>query len=169
LSNRSPGDDDEPPSDREIEARMRPGGFSKTGFLGPQERLGDVIATDAQTLQTLRLDYAQIAAKLDALLAAAEASPARRASLGQLECRVQVYQGFQICPWARDPRRGQCTAGGGVRHGSISWRIANRETGEEMQGPGLIVHLIRDHHFFEGTMSPNRVDPERLARILGLL
>src|ERR1019366_9521035 len=35
-------------------------------------------------------------------IAAAEASPARRTRLGALECGVQVHQGFQICPWARD-------------------------------------------------------------------
>jgi hypothetical protein len=168
LNTRAPGGDG-PLSDSEIEARMRPGAFSKSGFLGPDERLADVIAADAHTLRRLHLDYVQIAAGIEALLAAAEASPARRASVGQLECRVQVYQGFQICPWARDPRRGQCSAGQGVRHGSIDWRIRNRATGEEMQGSGLIVHLIRDHHFFEGKMSPNRVHPERLAHILGLL
>jgi hypothetical protein len=162
-------DGDAPPSEAEIEARMRPGALSKTGFLGPDERLAEVIAADFQTLRTLDLDYAQIGASLDALLVAAEASPGRRASLGVLECRVQVHQGFQICPWARDLRRGQCAAGQGVRHGSIDWWITNLVTGEEMRGPGLIVHLIRDHHFFEGKMVPNRVDPARLAYVLGFL
>jgi hypothetical protein len=54
-----------------------------------------------------------------------------------------------------------------VRHASIDWRLTNLETGEELTGPGLVVHLIRDHEFFEGRMSPNRVDPLKLARVLG--
>lgn len=147
---------------------MRPGAFSRTGFLGPNERLGEVIAADAETLRTLNLSYAEIASKLDALISAAESSPARRASLGALECRVQVHQGFQMCPWAPDPHRAQCTAGLGVRHGSVDWWVTNLKTGQEMKGPGLVVHLIRDHHFFEGSMSPNRVDPSQLARLLDL-
>ncbi|MGO8865311.1 MAG: hypothetical protein ACLQME_02305 [Alphaproteobacteria bacterium] len=147
---------------------MRPGAFSKTGFLGPNERLRDVIAADAKTLQKLNLTYAEIAFKLDALIAAAEASPVHRARLRALQCRVQVYQGFQICPWALGSPDAQCSAGLGVRHGSVDWWVTNLRTGEEMKGPGLVVHLIRDHHFFEGLMSPNRVDPSRLAHILDL-
>jgi hypothetical protein len=157
------------PTEGEVEARMRPGAFSRSGFLGPEERLADVLAADARTLATLRLDHAQIADKLDILLRAAEASPARTASVGMLECRVQVHQGFQICPWSGDLRRARCTVGQGTRHASIDWRITNLQTGEAMQGPGLIAHLIGDHHFFEGTMSPNRVDPAQLATLLGLL
>lgn len=34
--------------------------------------------------------------------------------------------------------------------------------------PGLIIHLIREHHFFEGFGSPYRVDPTELARLLEL-
>jgi hypothetical protein len=156
------------PSEAEVEARMRPGAFSRTGFLGPNERLRDVIAADSETLRNLGLTYGEIASKLDALITAAETSPHRPARVGALDCRVQVYQGFQMCPWAPDPHRAQCSAGLGVRHGSIDWWIRNLETGEEMKGPGLMVHLIRDHHFFEGPMSANRVDPTQLAHLLGL-
>ena len=155
------------PSEAAVEARMRPGGFSRAGFLGPNEKLREVTAADAETLRNLNLTYADIASRLDALIAAAEASPAHQARLGPLECEVRVHQGFQICPWAPDPHQAQCSAGQGVRHGSVDWRVTNLTTGEEMKGPGLIVHLIRDHHFFEGPLSPNRVDPFQLAHLLG--
>ena len=46
--------------------------------------------------------------------------------------------------------------------------ILNRETGESFTGPGLIVHLIREHHFFEGKESPYRVEPEKAVRVLEL-
>ena len=151
----------------EIEARMRPGAFSRSGFLGLNERLADVISADAKVLSELGLSCAVLASKLDELVSAAEASPARQARIGALECQVQVHQGFQICPWAPDPHRAQCDAGLGVRHASVDWRIANVETAEEMKGPGLVIHLIRDHEFFEGPMSPNRVDPLQLGRLLG--
>jgi hypothetical protein len=32
----------------------------------------------------------------------------------------------------------------------------------------MMPHLIRDHRFFEGPRSPYRLDPEQLARVLGL-
>jgi hypothetical protein len=147
---------------------MRPGVFSRTGFLGLHERLSDVIAADNGTLRNLDLTHAEIASRLEDLITGAEASPARQTRVGALECRVRVHQGFQICPWVRDSHHAQCSAGLGVRHGSVDWWITNLTTGQEMKGPGLVVHLIRDHHFFEGPMSPNRVDPSALARLLEL-
>ncbi|HKE42851.1 MAG TPA: hypothetical protein VKG21_23735 [Casimicrobiaceae bacterium] len=153
----------------EIEARMRPGAFSRSGFLGLNERLAEVISADAKALSALHISCAELAAKLDELVGAAEASPTRRARVGALECQVQVHQGFQICPWTPDPHHAQCDAGLGVRHASVDWHITNVETAEQMKGPGLVIHLIRDHAFFEGPMSPNRVDPLHLARVLGKL
>lgn len=47
--------------------------------------------------------------------------------------------------------------------------------GEKLQvfiyitGPGLIVHLIRAHQFFEGSESPYRVEPRKAIRVLALL
>jgi hypothetical protein len=155
-------------SEAEVEARMRPGAFSRTGFLGPNERLSDVLALDAETLRKLNLSCAEIASRLDALIVAAKAAPDHRSSLGTVECQVRVYQGFQICPWAPAPHQAQCSAGAGVRHGSIDWQITNLASKATMQGPGLVVHLIRDHGFFEGLLSPSRVDPGRLASILDL-
>jgi hypothetical protein len=146
---------------------MRPGSFSRTGFLGRDESLVDVISRDAKTLSELDLSCVVLASELDELVTAAEASPAHQVRIGALECQVQVLQGFQICPWAPDPDRRQCDAGLGVRHASIDWRITDLETAEEMRGPGLVIHLIRDHEFFEGRMSPNRVEPLQLARLLG--
>ena len=147
---------------------MRPGGFSRFGFLGPGDRLAEVIANDLQALRDLNVSYGEIASALESLIEAAELSPSRQACAGPFECHVKVHQGFQLCPWTPNPNRGQCRAGGGVRHASVDWSISNTETRAQMTGPGLIVHLIRDHHFFEGPGSPNRVDPAQLARLLGL-
>jgi hypothetical protein len=152
----------------ELERRMRPGELSQVGFLGPDERLEDVLDRDRQTLAELGLTPAELAAPLDALLDAAESSGRRRARLGDHDVQIELTTGFQICPWAPDPHHGQCSAGGGARHASITWQIRNRRTGERLRGPGLIVHLIRDHGFFEGRGSPFRVEPEDLARLLGL-
>ena len=156
-------------SELEIEARMRPGAFSRSGFLGPGDRLAEVIARDRQTLCDLRLTVSEIASALESLIVAAELSPSRHAQVGSFVCRLRIHQGFQLCPWTLNPNAGQCKTGGGVRHASVDWYITNTETQAEMVGPGLIVHLIRDHSFFEGPGSPNRVDPARLAQLLALV
>jgi hypothetical protein len=146
---------------------MRPGEFSQTGFLGEHERLEDVLARDARTLEESGLSPNELADALERLLDAAEAARGRSARLdGRFDVRIEVFTGFQICPWAPSPHSGQCTAGGGVRHASVAWQVRNRRTREELSGPGLIVHLIRAHRFFEGFESPHRVDPLALARVL---
>lgn len=146
---------------------MRPGEFSQAGFLGEHERLEDVLARDARTLEEAGLSPDELADALERLLDAAEAARGRSARLeGRFDVRIEVFTGFQICPWAPSPHSGQCTAGGGVRHASVAWQVRNRRTREELSGPGLIVHLIRAHRFFEGFESPHRVDPLALARVL---
>ncbi len=154
----------------ELERRMRPGAFSQTGFLGEHERLEDVLAADARTLGELGLTTEELAAPLDRLLDAAEQARGRSARVdGRFEIRIELFTGFQICPWAPSPHSGQCSAGGGVRHASVEWQLRNLGNGTRLSGPGLIVHLIGAHGFFEGFDSPNRVDPPALARILELV
>lgn len=148
---------------------MRPGVLSQSGFLADGERLAQVIDDDARALAAAGLTHEQVAAALEELLQAALDAPGRRARVGGLTVEVEVFTGFQICPWAPDPDHGQCTAGGGVHFGSVHWRLTHHASGERMEGPGLIVHLARAHHFFEGPRAPMRVDPLKLARLLGLL
>jgi hypothetical protein len=158
------------PGIEELEARMQPGAFSRVGFLGPGERLQDVLEADARTLEELHLDYGQLATPLDTLIVEAERSPRRRAEVdNRFQVEVEIHTGFQICPWALDPNHSQCTAGQGVQHASADWFVRNLKTGRELRGPGLIVHLVRDHHFFLGLGSPLRVDPRELARLLDLV
>jgi hypothetical protein len=142
--------------------------LSQGGFLGEGERLADVLAQDAQTLAELGLGYEEIAEKLATLIRAGQLAPHHTARIDYFEARVTSYMGFQMCPWSPDIHRAQCTAGGGVQFSSLDWCIRNVRSGQEMCGPGLIVHLIRDHHFFEGHESPYRVDPRALARLLEL-
>jgi hypothetical protein len=148
---------------------MRPGAFSQRGFLGAHERLADVLARDAEEMRSIGVTFEQLGARLEEAIAAAESVRARRARVGdRLDVSVEVYRGFQMCPWSPAPDAHQCTAGGGVRFASLDWRIRNRRSGREMRGPGLAVHLIRDHHFFEGLESPYRIDPSALVGLLDL-
>jgi hypothetical protein len=89
--------------------------------------------------------------------------------IDSFEVRLERFKGFQICPWALDPHHQQCSAGKGVQYGAVDWQIKNKRKKITLSGPGLIVHLIRDHHFFEGLKSPCRVDPSDLAKLLELI
>lgn len=76
----------------------------------------------------------------------------------RLQVFVQRWRGMQECPW-----------GCGYPPGAnFDFLLLNREIGVFVTGPGMITHLIREHHFCEGRESPYRVDPIRLAMVLGL-
>jgi hypothetical protein len=153
----------------EIEARMRPGRLSRLGFLGPDEHLADVLARDEATMRDLGLSHIQLAGILADLLGRAEGSPRRRITVDQrFDVSVTIYKGFQLCPWAASPHRGQCDAAGGPRFASLDWTIRNLRTGQQEHGPGLLEHLVGAHHFFEGEQSPYRVPPASLAALLEL-
>jgi len=182
----------------ELEARMRPGAWSGEGFLGATESLEALLARDAQTLSELGITPERIAAALENVLLEAmrqeESLPweDRRARMidnrvlheaifrsslepyftldnlpqadkgycvGHFQVFTVQYRGFQECPWgcADNPK-----------WGSFDFVIVNRETGEYLTGPGLIVHLIDKHHFFEGLESSYRVEPLNVVHILEL-
>ncbi len=153
----------------ELESRMRPGQFSQAGFLGSEERLNDVLSADAKTLQELGVTYGELAAALEELIEKGDQQRGRSVKVNdKFVVEVEAHTGFQICPFAPEPHKNQCTASGGVRFGSLDWKISNLASGKEMRGPGLITHLIRAHHFFEGLESPYRVDPRQVVSLLEL-
>lgn len=158
------------PDIKELESRMRPGRLSQGGFLGINERLTEVLTCDDQTLQALHITYEELANSLERLLRAALAVSSRPVRVdNRFEVQITKYNGFQLCPWTLNPHTGQCRVGQGAGYASLDWYICNLQTQQQMRGPGLIVHLIRDHHFFEGLASPYRVDPQELARLLALV
>jgi len=235
------------PTEAWIEERMRPGGWSRSGFLGPSESLREVMARDEQTLSRLGVGRAQVAYALDRLLDGALRASAERIeratakfeeelrasgmrgvpglaalplgfSLDDIERRLrnggrlpahrgtiidghdvflQVYLGYQYCPFTRlrlpwsddEPkrevirrrvegvvhltsptdRRLPCRRELSYRYANLEFLIVRRDDRQALRGSGLLVHLIRDHGFFEGAESPFRLDPEQAARVLGLL
>jgi hypothetical protein len=153
----------------QIEARMRPGALSLRGFLGPTESLRAVLAADNQSMYRAGVTFEALAAAIESLISAANASSAHDTIVnGTHRARIRQYLGFQICPWSPDPLHMQCT-GRGVHFSSVDWSVENLRTGRALEGPGLIVHLMHDHHFCEGLESPYRVDPTALAEVLGLI
>ncbi|MDI1476832.1 hypothetical protein [Polyangium sp. y55x31] len=148
-----------------IEDRMRPGVLSMAGFLGLRERLDDVLKEDASTLASLGVTTAEVADRLRPLVGEAISrywkNPADGAFhvIGMFRVAIHQWRGTQECPWDCDVDS---------KWSSIDFVIENRRTGDKLRGPGLIVHLIAEHGFFEGKGTRYRVDPRQAVEVLGL-
>jgi hypothetical protein len=154
----------------DLETLMRPGNLSGEGFLGPTESLDEVLAEDDKTVKELGLTHEQIADRIGYFVKK-YGQLANNASgeqgwdeydkvigegyeLGKYRFKVEVWRGAQECPW-KD----------GVGS-NTDYVVTNTETGESIEFPGLIEHLIRAHHFYEGKGTSYRLDPAEAARIL---
>jgi hypothetical protein len=71
--------------------------------------------------------------------------------------------GCQECPF--EDASGSLCEDDSLGHSDFVVRNINVE--RELRFPGLAIHLIRDHHFFEGAVS-YRVDPAQAAAVLEL-
>jgi len=146
---------------------MRPGNYSQTGFLGQNESLVEILQNDAHELAELGVEASELSASLGQLLETALVSRQTVTRVGHHTVKISRYKGSQICPFAPEPFENPCP-GGGTKLGSIDWDIKNNRRSFRLSGPGLIVHLIGIHGFFEGLESPYRVAPRALAKLLDL-
>jgi hypothetical protein len=152
-----------------LERRLWPGSYSSRGFMGRNESLLEIIERDRRTMERLELSYDILAIELRHILNSCRQNNEsvvmqRNTQDGLLEIKVEIvtYFGYQECPWL------ECN-NYYVYGSDLDWTLTNLKTGEKLRGPGMIVHLIAEHHFFEGFESYYRVDPEQLARFLGLV
>lgn len=144
-----------------LEEKMRPGNLSNGGFLGTDERLDEVLKADEESVKALGLTHEQIADRL-AYFVKAAGYPSREGKLvdGKYLVGGVAYRGGQKCPWG--------DAGFMMPSSSIDLFVKNLSLGEQLNFPGAIVHLIREHHFYEGKQSPYRVDPKNATRVLDI-
>lgn len=142
-----------------LESSLRPGQLSAGGFLGVDERLEDVLNADEATVQGLCVTHEQIAARIEYFIKAVDDDLSQTGTVIDNKYRVGgvAYRGWQNCPWGD---RGQ--------YSSLDFTVENLRTGERLNFPGLIVHLIRQHRFYEGKKSPYRVDPEKAVSVLDI-
>ena len=175
---------------QELEHRMRPGQYSKGGFLGLNESLEVVIAQDEQTLENFGISHEQIAGTLETIIAAVheqekvlpfdkfrekhtdfpdlyhpEKNPVFSKDNLPSPQKGYLVDCFQVFILQYRGFQG-CPWDECGEVGGFDFLILNRNTGESFTAPALIIHLIRAHHFYEGVDSPYRVDPEKVIRTL---
>lgn len=169
-----------PPIVRVIEQRMRPGRLSESGFLDNSERLIDVIDRDLELLAKVGITPKQVADRLETVveqgfhvvnLVSRSFTKDNRGvpldlydtgvRIGPWELRGVSWHGSQVCPFVNADGV-VCNCGS---HASWDFSLTNIRTQKILTFPGLAIHLIREHHFFEGSV-PHRVDPLVACEVL---
>jgi hypothetical protein len=165
----------------EVERRMRPGTLSERGFLTPRERLVTVIASDEKACAERGIRPEQIADRLETLVGRATRRVSLALAMGGDDTESMIegflhddgegvslegfrltglqWRGGQDCPFSHE-----CEFS---RYSSADYTLIHLGSGRSINFPGLIFHLIRDHHFFEGKV-PGRLDPIRAIDALEL-
>ena len=176
---------------RALERRMRPGQFSEGGLLGPSEGLLDRLEADDDWLRRHEITHEQIADRLETVTGVAEHAqalvwesaiksgclndaPQSFVVYDRLDVEITAYCGSQECPFSlQKPLAVTMTRFGPVRarvsepcgEAASEYVIRDRITGRSVFVPKLAIHLIRDHHFFQGD-TLYRVDPAAVVALL---
>ncbi len=153
----------------DLEADMRPAAksdvASEKGFLGPDEKLLDVLAMDNKyVVEELGLTHQELARHLHDLAAigfwqqkhnragAEFVYHGRRFKVG-----VVTTRGTQLSPF-RD----------GTDSGSNA-TVENVETGKKLEYALLVPYMIERYGFYEGKGTPWRVDPKQVVEVLDFI
>ncbi len=140
----------------QIQNRMQPGIISSEGFLGDDSRhIHDIIADDEKTLEMLDVTPEEIADKLQTLTDIAYQSPYGPIEFEKFTLEYLSYRGKVICPFV-DP---------GVYVKAVI-KLIDKDKLIEFSWTPLHIHMIREHHFFEGKGSKFRLEPELLVKCL---
>jgi len=147
------------PRDRQITERMRPGVLCREGFLGRDRRtLSEILDADRSAVAGLDLTHERIAAELARALEAAMAGLGREVDLDErLRATWHEAMGRIPCPW------GGC---GTFPKGELELR--DETSARRLVCTPLSIHLIAAHGFYQGRGSRYRLEPARLAELLGL-
>lgn len=138
--------------------RMLPGAITASGFLGDDTRpLAEIIASDEEAFRRLGMEFE----------AAAEALERLRDEGGKgLGEPVTVDRTWLV---STGDARGKlpCPYEDGIHHKNSIW-VRRADSGESLVYSDLSLHLLREHHFCEGSGSPFRLEPAIVKRVLGL-
>lgn len=152
----------------ELEADMRPGAKtevgSDAGFLGKDERLLEVLASDNKlVVDDFNLTHQQIARHLHALgaiashLEAKGKPPEFRYHGRRYRVALQHSRGYQLSPF-RD----------GTKHSSNA-TVTNLDTKASVSYALLVPFMIERYGFYEGQGTEYRVEPQAVVKVLDFL
>lgn len=148
----------------DCEKILRPGESSMRGFINESESLMDVYNEDNKTLNDKGITYDQIADILEALIVEFKVFSKKGRGAPYMNDDFVVtniqYKGYQNCPFSK-------FCDDSCEKASTDYRVFKNSTNQSIVFSELIVHLIRDHHFFEGHVQ-YRLDPSFIIDFLNI-
>jgi hypothetical protein len=141
------------------------GESSQAGFLGPRQRLRDVLAKDNQyVVEELGLSHQNLARHLHVMGGIAFHQLKRNRDDEEFlyqgrRFKVEVFRfrGYQFSPF-----------GDGTK-GDSDVTVHNLDNGEELTYSLLVPHMIERYGFYEGKGTPYRVEPRKVLEVLDFL
>lgn len=140
-----------------IRARMMPGAITLSGFIGKDKRsLPEIVAADETELLSLQRTAEELADRMQYFTEASFNAYDGKILVEEIyEVETEVTRGKLPCPYAH----------GGSYRKSIT-RLTNTKSKVSVVWTTLNIHLIKDHHFFEGKGSSFRLEPANLVKAL---
>ncbi len=147
-----------------LEKDMRPGAESKVGsekgFLGPEERLLDVLAEDNRfVVDDLGLTHQELAKHLHALGEIGSKFEGKEFLYHgkRFKVTVQFSKGYQYSPFYDDTKT------------STDAMVQNLGNGKTIEYSLLVPYMIERYGFYEGKGTPYRVEPRKVFEVLDFL
>lgn len=147
----------ESPLEQRIARKMQPGVLTLSGFLGDDPRhYHEIIEDDEKTLSSLGKTPEEIAERMQFFTDSSWESFDLGIVVEEIfEVETEVTRGKLPCPFSHP---------GGYRKAVTT--LTNTKLGITISWSSLNLHMIKEHHFFEGKGSPFRLDPELLVKAL---
>lgn len=145
------------PKEIKITARMQPGVITLSGFLGEDERhFHEIIAEDEKKLAALGFSAEVVADRLEYFTSASFDNFTDFELIENMyQVETEVTRGKLPCPFSH----------AGLYRKTVT-TLTNTKTGVTIRWSGLNIHLIREHHFFEGRGSTFRLEPDLLVKTI---
>lgn len=145
------------PLELKITAKMQPGAITLSGFLGNDERhYHEIIEDDEKTLIAFGKTAEEITDRLEYFTKASFDSFMGPIMIDEIyEVETEVTRGKLPCPFSHP----------GIYRKTVT-TLTNTKTGMTLRWSGLNLHLIRQHHFFEGKGSTFRLEPDLLIKTI---
>ncbi|MBN2352763.1 MAG: hypothetical protein JXD23_09370 [Spirochaetales bacterium] len=143
------------PEDKRASEAMAPGGISREGFFGTDNRpLPDIVQADEEEMRRRGLDFEDVAEMLRRLIKEGGRGFESPVTVdGKWSVTVEEARGLVPCPY-----RDGCYPKSRVV-------IVRLDNGLRLLTTDLAVHLCAVHHFLQGRGSPFRMEPELLSQL----
>jgi len=153
----------------DLEKDMRPGAKTEVGaekgFLGPEEKLVDVLVADNQlVVEELGLTHQRLAKHLHAMGAIGFWQEKHKRGGTEFiyqgrrfKVVVVMWKGYQLSPFMDGTRT------------AADATVQNLDNGKKLGYSLLVPHMIERYGFYEGKGTPYRVDPRQVIEVLDFL